>query len=99
MSRDVTLFLMLCVSAAMGVGASLYFFLRANRLAKMLRQTRERHLGLRRIIRERDAAEREPLRIAFESGRNVGLREFPNAVQIETACDCTLCRAERWAVN
>ena len=55
---------------------------------------------LRDVLRERDAAEREPTRIAFEAGYRVGLQVAADGdVEMENECGCEGCRDQRWMVN
>lgn len=68
------------------------------------RKLLEQQLWLRQALRERDAVEREPSRLAFEAGMRVGVRvamenDGEQATGGEIACPCAECRRERFAVN
>jgi len=91
----VLLFIFASVSSAVAIQ---YCFL-SSRLAKRLSSALSQRDDLRLALRERDAAGREPERIAFQSGYRNGLRAATAAaqpVEIETTCDCPRCRAQNW---
>lgn len=81
------------------VAAALMQFVIGWRGWREAKRLKANEVWLRDALRARDAAEREPTRIAFQAGYQLGLQSAGAAFEIQVACDCPRCRADRWAVN
>lgn len=61
---------------------------------------RANNADLRQALRERDAAGREPERVAFQSGYRLGLNAALSGTEIPVECDCAACkRGADYSVN
>lgn len=79
-----------------GAAAALahHYYERCKRLTAAL-------LDLRIALRERDAAEREPMKAAFQAGFKIGMAASgQDPTDIDVVCDCEKCRGpQQWTVN